>query len=473
MNKQKIKEYFDEAAPKRDKWRRHNRYYHEDIKKFLRFLVPEEVSVLEIGCATGDMTSSLSKKNSKIKGIDFSEKMIEIARKKYPDLNFATGDIEKLELPDEKYDYIILSDTVSYLDDVQKAFLNLHEVSHRKTKIIVTTYNHLWEPILKIAEKLKLKMSQPMETWLSPADIEQLFYLANFEIVKKGERLLLPKYIPLLSSFLNRFLAKLPLIRKLCLVNYFVARPKPTLPYIKENPSFSIIIAARNEEKNIEEAIKRIPQIGSHTEIIFVEGGSTDNTWEEIRRVKDKYPQIDIKMMRQDGKGKGDAVRKGFDAASGDILTILDADLTVRPEELPKFYQAISRGNGEFINGCRLVYKLGDNSMRFLNILGNKFFGLMFSWLLDQRIKDTLCGTKVIWKEDYEKLKKGRKFFGDFDPFGDFDLLFGAAKLNLKIIDLPIHYQARTYGSTNISRFSHGWLLLKMCFFAMKKIKFI
>jgi glycosyltransferase involved in cell wall biosynthesis len=177
--------------------------------------------------------------------------------------------------------------------------------------------------------------------------------------------------------------------------------------------------------------------------------------------------------MKQEGRGKGDAVRKGFDSASGDILMILDADLTVKPEDLPKFYDAMANGDGEFINGCRLVYQMEDKAMRILNIFGNKFFSVMFSWLLEQRIKDTLCGTKVLFKSDYEKIKANRKFFGDFDPFGDFDLLFGASKLNLKIIDLPIHYQARVYGETNISRFKHGWLLLQMCFFAMKKIKFI
>ena len=216
-----------------------------------------------------------------------------------------------------------------------------------------------------------------------------------------------------------------------------------------------------------------MPSLGSHTEIIFVEGNSTDETLVEITRIKEKYPHKDIKIMQQDGKGKGDAVRKGFDAATGDILMILDADLTVRPEDLPKFYEALVRGDGEFINGSRLVYPMEDESMRLLNIFGNKFFGLMFTWLLEERLKDTLCGTKVLWKEDYKKIKAGRKFFGDFDPFGDFDLLFGASKLNFKIVDLPIHYQARIYGETNISRFSHGWLLLKMCFFAMKKIKFI
>lgn len=471
MNKHQIKEYFDKISGERDKWRRRNSYYHKDIQFLLGFVIPAQSKVLDIGCSTGDVLASVRPISGK--GVDFSPAMITLAKNKYPDLDFEVMDAENLNLT-EKYDYIILSDVIGFLNDVQGTFQELHKVSHDKTKIIITYCSQLWEPALKLAGKLHLKMHQPVQNWLSLADIENLLYLAGFEVIKKGERLLFPKYIPLLSAFMNHVLAKLPLIRRLCLVNYFIARPRiENQPVKNPVPSVSVIIPARNEKGNIEDAVKRVPEMGSHTEIVFVEGHSTDETLQEMERVKTAHPDVDIKILVQDGKGKGDAVRKGFDAASGDILMILDADLTVRPEELPKFYQAIAGGAGEFINGSRLVYQLEDDSMRTLNIIGNKFFSLMFSWLLDQRIKDTLCGTKVLRKEDYEKVKQGRKFFGDFDPFGDFDLLFGAAKLNLKIIDLPIRYQARSYGTTNISRFKHGWLLLKMVLFAMRKIKFV
>ncbi len=472
MNKQKIKEYFEGAAATRDSWRRRNAYYHKDIKSLLRFLIPSDVSVLEVGCATGDITAYLAEQNRDIRGIDFSPAMIAEGLKKYPGLDLKVEDVESLPPAERKYDYIVVSDVIGYLHDVQASFSSLAEHSHSRTKLIITTYNFLWEPIFRLAEKLKLKMPHPMQNWLSSNDVEQLLYLAGFEVIKEGGRLLLPKNIPILAPLFNKYLAKLPIFRNLCLVNYFVARKKPE-PSKAEQLSVSVLIPARNEKGNIEAAIKRTPMMGKHTEILFVEGNSTDDTWAEIERVKAAYPDRDIKIMKQDGKGKGDAVRKGFDAATGDILMILDADLTVPPEDLPKFYKAIAEGDGEFINGCRLVYPMEDKAMRLLNTFGNKFFSVMFSWLLGQRIKDTLCGTKVLLKSDYERIKANRKFFGDFDPFGDFDLLFGASKLNLKIIDLPIHYQARVYGETNISRFKHGWLLLKMCFFAMKKIKFI
>jgi SAM-dependent methyltransferase len=471
MTKQSIKEYFDGIATTRDSWRRRNSYYHEDIKSFLRFLIPASVSVLEVGCATGDITAFLAKDNPDIRGIDFSPAMIAEGLRKYPGLDLVVEDVEALPAAERRYDYIVVSDVIGYLEDIQSSFSSLSEHSHPRTKLIITTYNYLWEPIFRLAERLGLKMPHPMQNWLSSADVEELLYLAGFEVIKKGGRLLLPKNIPLLAPLFNRYLAKLPFFKNLCLMNYFVARRRPSTA--AADLSVSILIPARNEKGNIESAVKRIPQIGSHTEILFVEGNSTDDTWSEIERVKAAHPDLDIKAVKQDGRGKGDAVRKGFDMASGQVLMILDADLTVRPEDLPKFYQAIVRGDGEFINGCRLVYQMEDKAMRLLNVFGNKFFSVMFSWLLDQRIKDTLCGTKVLLKDDYERIKVNRKFFGDFDPFGDFDLLFGAAKLNLKIVDLPIHYQARVYGETNISRFRHGWLLLQMCLFAMKKIKFI
>lgn len=471
MNKQPLKKYFDQASVKRDRWKKRYRYYHQQIQRLMRFLVPPEASVLEVGSGTGDLIASLNPRQGL--GLDLSSSMTKVAQGKYPQIRFTSGDVENFSFTD-RFDYIILSDTVGFLDDIQQAFSQLLSAAKDRGRMVITFQNYFWEPSLKIAEALGLKMRQPIQNWLNSSDLENMLNLAGWEVIKRGESILCPIYIPLFSFFCNRFLAKLPLTRRLCLVNYLVARPLPQNYLLSASkPSLSIIIPARNEKGNIEQAVRRMPRFPGRLEIIFVEGHSQDNTWEEILRVQKHYSHFNVKVLVQDGKGKGDAVRKGFGAASGDILMILDADLTVRPEELPKFYEAIASGRGEFINGCRLVYTLEKNSMRFLNILGNKFFGLMFSWILGQRLKDTLCGTKVLWKADYQKIEAGRSFFGDFDPFGDFDLLFGAAKLNLKISDLPIRYQERVYGTTNIQRFKHGWLLLKMCFFAMRKIKFI
>jgi glycosyltransferase involved in cell wall biosynthesis len=294
--------------------------------------------------------------------------------------------------------------------------------------------------------------------------------IADFEVISQEQRQLLPRRWLGLGPFINRFIAPLPGIRQLCLRTYIVGRPVRAFPDRKF--SASILIPCRNERGNIENAILRMPKFGARQEILFVEGNSSDGTFEECERVRDAYKDTwDIKVLKQDGKGKGDAVRKGFAAATGDVLMILDADLTMPPEALPKYHAVIETGKAEFVNGTRLIYPMEHEAMRPLNLIANRCFAYLFSYLVNTRLTDTLCGTKVLLRKDYEVLARERGYFGNFDPFGDFDLIFGAAKQNLKIIETPIHYKARTFGETQISRFRDGWLLLKMVWFAYRKLK--
>jgi len=469
--KTQVMQFMDKIADKREKYIKKNKYYYKDMIKYLKYNIPEGKKILEIGCGIGNLLDAL--KPSKGVGIDISAKMIEIAKQRYPGLNFYQMDAENIILK-EKFDFIIISDTLGYLEDIQLMISQLKKVSDPKTRIIITYHNFLWQPIFSIVELFHLKMPQKRLNWLNKDDIENLLYMEGFDVIKNAKRFLFPKFFPIISWFYNKYLSQLPFFNRFCITGYIIARNREEKPYNNKLHSVSVLIPARNEKGNIEDAVKRCPKMGKHTEIIFVEGNSTDDTYDEIVRVAKKYKgKIDIKYAKQDGKGKGDAVRKGFDIAKGDILMILDADLTVPPEDLPKFYNAFATGKGEYINGTRLVYPMEKEAMRFLNMFGNKFFSVMFSWLLGQRLKDTLCGTKVISKYNWDKLVANRSYFGDFDPFGDFDLIFGASKLNLKIVEVPIRYRARTYGDTNISRFRHGLLLLKMVFFAMNKIKFI
>lgn len=469
MTKAERIKYFDSVAPERWKWRKRGAYYHNELEKYLRFLIPSNSSVLEIGCGTGELLSALNPLRGL--GIDISPKMVEIARKNFPHLRFEVGDIENLQI-EEKFDYVVVVETIGHIDDIQLAFKELHKVCKPETRVIIVYYNYLWEPILKLAEAVGLRMKHLLQHWLPIEDISNLLELNDFEVIKKGYRFLLPIYIPLISTFFNKFMANMPFFWKLSLNEIIIARPRGSRKS-PEEVTCSVIIPCRNEKGNIEQAVTRIPEMGKHTEIIFVEGHSNDGTYEECERVRNKYPHKDITVLIQDGKGKGDAVRKGFSHAKNDVLMILDADLTMPPEDLPKFFNAIVSGKGEFINGSRLVYQMEKEAMRLLNLLGNKFFSRAFTYLLEQRITDTLCGTKVLWREDYMKILAGREYFGDFDPFGDFDLLFGATKLNLKIVEVPVRYRERIYGTTQINRFRHGLLLLKMTFFALKKIKFI
>ncbi len=466
--KKRFFHYFEKLAPDYIKYKKRFSYYWYNIVRYINYFIRPEDKVLEIGCGVGDTIARI--KAEKRVGIDFSSKMIEQAKQNFPEVEFYVMDAAEISLS-EKFDVIVLSNVIGYFYDIQAVFEALHKVSHEHTKIIIAYYNYAWEPLLKLAEFLGLKKKSYKQNYLNLKDIDNLLYLSGFESYRKTRRMLLPLRIPLISHFTNKYLARLPFFNAFCLDQFVFARPQ-NKGEIKDF-SVSIVIPARNESGNIENAVLRMPKFGKHQEIIFVEGNSTDDTWEKIQEIQKKYAHShDIKIMQQDGKGKGDAVRKGYAHATGDILMILDADLTVPPEELPKFYNAIASGKGEFINGSRLMYPMEEKAMRPLNEIGNRFFSKLFSWLLEQPVRDTLCGTKVMFRKDYEQLVRNRSFFGEFDPFGDFDLIFGAYKLNLKIIDLPIRYQERIYGNTNISRFKHGWLLIKMSVFAMGKIKF-
>jgi len=463
----KIAAYYDSLAPKRDDFRRKNRYYYNLVDKQYRYFVPEGKRILEIGCGTGELLAAL--KPSYGMGVDLSPKMIELAQKKYSFLQFYAGSIQDIKV-EEKFDYIILSGLLGELEDIQGFLQHLRKFCLPDTRVIIEYYSYFWQSLLRVAEITGRKMPQPEQNWLTFNDIHNFLELAGFQTIKKERAIIMPLNIWGLSFLSNKYLAKLPLFNDLTLNHFIIARP--LFDHTKEY-SVTILVPCRNEKGNIEQAITRTPIFGSHQEFVFVEGHSKDGTYEEVERVIKAYPHKDIRLFKQPGKGKGDAVRFGFERAQGEVLIILDADLTVAPEEMSKFYETIQSGKGEFINGCRLIYPMEDEAMRFLNLLANKFFGLFFSWLLGQRFKDTLCGTKVIFNHHYKELVANRHYFGDFDPFGDFDLIFGAVKLNLKVLELPIRYKNRTYGTTQIQRFRHGLLLFRMCGFAMKKIKFI
>ncbi|MBC9881675.1 glycosyltransferase [Bradyrhizobium sp. INPA01-394B] len=467
-----ILDHAGRIAPDRVAWREKNRFFHDEDERYLRFLIPPGSRVLDIGCGIGDTLASLAPSHGV--GLDFCGRQIAIARQRHPDLTFVEGDAEDvvtLGALQGPFDYILVLDTIGSMEDCQKFIAQLHPFCTRDTRLVIGYFSHLWYPLLKFAELVGLRMPQPEQNVLSPADLRSLARLADFDPVKSEQRVLSPIAMFGLGRFLNRFVSVLPGIRQLALRHYLVARSSRRAR--EEFASVTIVVPARNERGNIEPAVARIPDFCSDIEIIFIEGHSQDGTFEEMERVKQAYPSKDIKVMRQPGKGKADAVFTAFDAARGDVLIILDADLTMPPEQLPKFVEALLSGKGEFVNGSRLVYPMDEGAMRFLNLIANKIFSYLFSWLLNQRYTDTLCGTKVLRRSDYQRLKAGKAYFGDFDPFGDFDLIFGASKLNLKSVDLPIRYAARTYGETQISRFRHGWMLLKMVAFAFLKIKAI
>jgi ubiquinone/menaquinone biosynthesis C-methylase UbiE len=469
--KRQLMQEIDSSLDEQESWRKFNAAYHEDDFRFMRFLIPPGKRVLELGCGTGDLLAALQPSYGV--GIDFGPQALALAKVRHPQLDFVLGDAEDpetLKSIQGPFDYIVIADTIGMFEDIDGTLRLIHQLCEPSTRIVISYYSHLWEPILMTAEAIGLRRKQPKINYIANADFLNLMDLADFEVISAEQRQLLPQRWFGLGPLINRYVAPLPGIRKLCLRTYLVGRPMRQFPDRKL--SVSIVIPCRNERGNVESAVTRMPRFASEQEIIFVEGNSSDDTYAECERVRDAYQgQWDIKVMKQDGKGKGDAVRKGFAAAKNDVLMILDADLTMPPEALPKYHAVIESGKAEFVNGTRLVYPMEHEAMRPLNFIANRCFAYLFSYLVNTRLTDTLCGTKVLLRRDYEVLARERSYFGNFDPFGDFDLIFGAAKQNLKIIETPIHYKARTFGETQISRFRDGWLLLKMVWFAYRKLK--
>ncbi|MFC1461775.1 glycosyltransferase [Verrucomicrobiota bacterium] len=469
-----LREYFDALAPVRDKWRKRNLGYHLELERIYKYHVPSGSRVLEVGCGTGDLLASLEPCYGL--GIDISPSMIERAKARYPNLDFRCAAAETFEMKETTLDYVVLSDLLQYSFDMVDLFKALKPFCHARTRIIINFHSRVWQPIITLAENLGLKYRLPSMNWVTKEDVGNMLQVAGFETVQVYSSMLCPKRFPIISRFLNRVLAPFLPFRWFCLTNWIVAR-LPMHPLQKDpddkpkTPTVSVICPCRNEAGNIPEIVKRLPQMGSHTELVFVEGHSKDDTYQACLDAKAAHADLDISVYQQPGKGKKDAVWLGFSKIKCDIMMILDADMTVPPEDLPGFYEVLVEGRAEFVNGSRLLYAMEGEAMRFLNLVGNKFFGLVFSFLLGQTVRDTLCGTKVLLRRDVERILAGQAYFGQFDPFGDFDLLFGASKLGLKILDRPIRYRERSYGETQISRFRHGWMLLKMCGKGLLRLK--
>jgi ubiquinone/menaquinone biosynthesis C-methylase UbiE len=469
-HRQSRRAHWDEIAKRTDRSRGIAGYYHHRLQELYRLNVPRGARILELGCGTGSLLAAVEPAYGV--GVDFSDEMLTRAQERHPNLKFVSGDALDVTL-DEKFDVIILSDIVNDVWDVQRLLDQVRRFSLPTTRVVMNFFSRLWEVPLAAARRMGLAQPLQQPNWLAVDDVTNLLYLAGFGIIRRSEEVLWPVRTPLVDSFFNKFLVRLWPFQFGALANLVIARPLPQPGSTPTPLTVSVIVPARNEAGNVPAIMSRIPELGAGTEIVFVEGHSSDDTFGAIEREIAANPDKKCKLFRQTGKGKGDAVRLGFAEATGELLMILDADLTMPPEELQRYYDELANEKADFANGVRLVYPMEKQAMQFLNLLGNKFFSVAFSWLLGQPVKDTLCGTKVLRKSAYDMISANRSYFGDFDPFGDFDLLFGAAKLNMKIADIPIRYRERTYGTTNIQRWKHGLLLLRMTAFAARRIKFV
>ena len=457
--KEIITKYFDYISQDYPKWHDKNKYYYDNIKGLVKNHVDPSCKILEIGCGTGEILNSCNPKQGV--GIDISPEMIKIAKERHPEHTFICSSIEDFQC-DHTFDFIILTDVLVYVYDILEVFNAIHRISHPGTKIIVTTLNPWWEPIVFLTKKIKAHIPEGPHNFIEKAHISNIVKTMNFNVNCSGYLLLAPFNIPIISSIFNSFGVRLLGLKKLSSVQYLIIQPTPKND-ITLNYGCSVIIPCYNEEGNIENGIRRMPSMGKYTEIIVVNDGSTDNTASIVNNLKNEFPNLKL-IDYKDNKGKGHAVDAGFSAATQEIIMILDADLSVAPEELPRFFDPLNKGQCQFVNGSRLVYPMENKAMRSLNLIGNKVFGIIMSFITNQKLTDTLCGTKALYKKDYERINMG------VDKWGDFDLLFGAAKLGNKIIEVPVHYKDRLAGESKMKTLQHGFHLLKACYRGFKDL---
>ncbi|UCF05084.1 MAG: glycosyltransferase [bacterium] len=465
--REEVRSFLDGIADEREKWIRRSQYYYNKLTELLTFHVPPQQRVCHFGCDTGRFLEAFQPSFGV--GICLSERFAEILSERYDGYTFLNDTWEQ-ELDGQTFDYIVVTNP-GYLFDIQKALDRLTVLCHHRTRILVANTNYFWEPIFAIAGKLKLRIPQPVQrqNWIPTHVIMDMLLLSGMEMVRWDAHILVPFLIPGISWFINKFFSSVWPLRYFSTTHIVVGRirKKPPRPV-----KVSVIVPCKNERGNIAPIAERTVPVGDETELLFVDDCSTDGTGEEVERLITQYPDMNIRCVKGPGVSKGEAVRVGFREATGDILVILDADIAVAPEELPKCVDPVIDGYADFVNTVRFVYPQQFGAMRLANILGNKVFALLFSLVLQQRIGDTLCGTKAFWKKDYENIERYRDFWIWRDRWGDFEQLLGASKLGLKIVDVPVHYMERTYGETKMkNRLENGLLMLKVSLAGLFKLR--
>jgi SAM-dependent methyltransferase len=450
--------YFDSMADNWELYRERNAYFHRTQRALFRTYVAPGTAVLELGCATGDLLAAVGPGRGV--GVDLSKRMVEKASRKYPAMQFFEADATFFETP-ERFDYILINNVLEYSEDIQSLLRNCRRLLKPRGRLLATTLNPMWTPLLRIGERRRLCTPDTQRNFVTGRDAANLLALTGFEVVKLTRRTLFPKRIPVLTAAINLWAEQTPLVRRLCLTEFLVARPAAGAA---GEYSVSVVVPCYNEAGNIEECVRRVPAMGTHTEVIVVDDGSSDGTALLVKPELNRAVEVRC-VAYHPNRGKLSAVTTGFEAARGDILMILDADMTVPPEDLPYFYGPFREGLADFINGTRLIYPMATGSMKFENFLGNKLFGVLVSWLTGIHLSDTLCGTKAFFRDDYRHFEMG------YDPWGDVDFLFGAAQQTCKVLEVPIHYQERRAGQSKMKALRHSWALLKACWAGFWRVK--
>jgi hypothetical protein len=455
-----LREHFNSVAPEWDAWRARNRFFHERVRELVTGCVVPGRTVLDIGTGTGDTLAAVAP--SEGLGLNLAEHLTDLAENKYPDLRFATVQTDTIEVPAGfAPDYIVAVNLLDHSHDLFELIASLRAIVTERTLLVFITSNPLWAPLLRLASRLGRRIPESSRNFITNRDIASILNVLGFDAVEEALALPVPLPLPGLASVLNSVLPEVPLLRYTCSTQYIAARPR----IVREELSVTVVVPCHNEEGNVAECVRRVPDMGSATEIVFVDDGSRDGTREAVLTAMESDPRVRL-MAYDTNHGKANAVRAGFESARHDVLVILDADMTVAPEDLPKFLLPLQAGTAEFVNGTRLVYPMDGGAMPMPNFIGNKVFCLLVSWVLRQRVSDTLCGTKALLRRDYDAMPLAGR-----DRWGDFDLLFGAAREKLRILEIPIHYRERVAGESKMNVLSDGPLFLSACLAGLRMLR--
>lgn len=461
VSKSVIKEYFERVAPDWERWQKRNRFYHKTISNLLQGMIPPGSTVLELGSGVGDLLASL--KPSSGMGFNVAPALTVRALQKHPQLEFYTIDVDSVSLPRPfEPQYIVMTNMLDYVHDVWDMMDSLKPAIREHTLLVISTNNPLWAPLLRLASKLGLRFPESPRNFITNKDICSVLHLQGFDIVEEGLTLPVPKRIPIIGTLINAIVPEVPVLRFVSSLQYIAARPRIPRPPL----SCSVVIPCHNEADNIQECLRRVPNFGAWTEIVVVDDGSTDETCQRVKEMMATDSRVRLVVLEKN-QGKANAVRAGFQAANGDVLMILDADMAVTPEELAKFLTPLQEGTADFVNGTRLIYPMQGKAMRVANFLGNKGFCFLASKVIRQRVSDTLCGTKAFLKRDFVRMP-----LGGAERWGDFDLLFGAARLKLRILEIPVHYTERRARKSKMRVMIDGWYFLWACLSGWRNLRF-
>ncbi len=368
--------------------------------------------------------------------------------------------IESIAFKNKKYKTIILTDLFEVSTDILELLSMVNKLLGKDGIIVICSINQKWNRILNLFERLNLKDGNQKRLFINSTIVLNIAKVTGLEFVTQRNKQIFPFRMLGLGSLINNILEILFFPFSFGIRIYSILNQQEKFNEEKKY-SKSIIIPAKNEEKNLKPLLNQIPELEEDHEIILAIGDSEDKTYEVAKEIKEArcWP-FEVKVIKQTGKGKANAVWEAVEEASKEVIIILDADISVNPETIVQFNSVIDTGKASFVNGTRLIYGMESGAMRIVNNLGNRIFQYIVSIIIGQKITDSLCGTKVFFRKDFNKIKLWKELVQMKDPFGDFDMIFTAGYFGLKILEIPVRYQARVYGVTQIKRFRDGYKLI-------------